>query len=735
MRAISTVSADDIRSCLTKSRDLLLRTLVDTGSLIGWRQFLRDSDRIGTYGTACGLIAYCAVAPEDSDIIHRVAKGLATRQLENGAWDSPTIASGVGLTTATCYSSMALRRSGVIGSAESLEKAAAWLRSVTGVNGGVSPCLGMQTYTVVCSSLALRTLVELGIEYNSSTVNRIAWWLQNAQNADGGFGETRDAQSTIHHTAEAILALCAVRQAIPGTRETLQSAEAYLHSSWELGQNAHKDVVYIRDGDREVMLPHTFQSDGLLMQAELCFADIGFESRLKEMANWLVRQQKQGGWRHNAVPGKTPSWAIMESVVGLSEYLRSSHFSPSGIKRDRRGHEEVGILVLATEWDSVHGGLSTFNRELCAAIARHDRRVVCFVPKASLEEINAAAALKVRLITPTIPANHDPDESLLFRRPVLPPDFKVSLVIGHGRITGVHAEAQIKDNFPSARRIHFVHMIAEEIEWYKGKDNASQVVERRMKQEKTLCLGATIVATVGPRIDREIRTLLHGHVPDLKICRVDPGMIDEIRVPLSPPPGIQCLLLGRAEDLELKGLDIAAKAVAELPHPLPRPFESDPILVVRGAPAGSGASLREKLLKIAGKMIDIRVREYSACVDHIRDDLMKASVLLMPSRVEGFGLVATEAVSLGVPILASSRSGFAELVIEKLGSVSSQQFVVQMTGKLDEDASNWSRLLENVLRDRKAAFGRAYNLRAEIGSSLSWDAAADSLLRACEISS
>lgn len=40
----------------------------------------------------------------------------------------------------------------------------------------------------------------------------------------------------------------------------------------------------------------------------------------------------------------------------------------------------------------------------------------------------------------------------------------------------------------------------------------------------------------------------------------------------------------------------------------------------------------------------------------------KASVLLMPSRTEGFGLVGLEAIALGCPVLISEKSGLAELL-------------------------------------------------------------------------
>jgi len=388
-----------------------------------------------------------------------------------------------------------------------------------------------------------------------------------------------------------------------------------------------------------------------------------------------------------------------------------------------------GILSIATEWFSRHGGISTFNRELCISLARIGQCVLCLVPTASENEKNAARKSGVTLIT--APSTKVTETAMaLFRRPPLPEGFIPRIVIGHGRITGPFAETQVADNFQEARRVHFVHMVPSEIEWYKGKDDAAKTAEERERLELNLCRNASLVAAVGPRIFRETATLVHSLESPPEVHCFNPG-ISHASEPTSVPPGIQCLVLGRAEDLELKGLDIAAKALARLPHPDPRPFDSAPVLIVRGAPEGTGSRLRAKLIKIAGKQIDVRVREYTSDVQHITADLRRASVVMMPSRAEGFGLVAAEALGSCIPILVSDRSGFGELLNERLHQSKAVHYVVRTTGDLQTDALEWSRALEAVLRDREAAFRRARELGHELSRKLSWDAAASALLNAC----
>ena len=56
------------------------------------------------------------------------------------------------------------------------------------------------------------------------------------------------------------------------------------------------------------------------------------------------------------------------------------------------------FLVVATEWGSAHGGLSTFNRQLCTHLAAAGVRVSCLVLEASDDDRKDAAAKGVALV-------------------------------------------------------------------------------------------------------------------------------------------------------------------------------------------------------------------------------------------------------------------------------------------------------------------------------------------------
>ncbi|HEX8560297.1 MAG TPA: glycosyltransferase [Pyrinomonadaceae bacterium] len=386
------------------------------------------------------------------------------------------------------------------------------------------------------------------------------------------------------------------------------------------------------------------------------------------------------------------------------------------------------VLAVATEWRSGHGGLSTLNRRLCRALANAGARVVCVVLEATEAERGDAAAGGVTLLeaarTPGL------GEFAPAQRSGLPEGFTPDVIIGHGRVTGPAAQALAREHFTSARRLHFVHMAPDEIEWLKpGRgDDAGARAEARTQVELELGRTAARVVAVGPRLHQRFLNELSAYAVPAPI-RLDPGF-DSGGGPREPPPGapLKVLMLGRLEDGPIKGLDLAARAVglaAARRTEAAAPVE----LVVRGAAPDTSEELRERLREWAGTAaLGVVVRPYTTDSERLDADLRRASLVLMPSRSEGFGLVGLEAITAGTPALVSSESGLAELLREVLDREQAGRFVVQTSGGDHETVERWARAVEAMLRDREAAFRRAAELREHLGRQRTWAAAVAGLL-------
>ena len=97
-------------------------------------------------------------------------------------------------------------------------------------------------------------------------------------------------------------------------------------------------------------------------------------------------------------------------------------------------------------------------------------------------------------------------------------------------------------------------------------------------------------------------------------------------------------------------------------------------------------------------------------------------IAILPSKTEGFGLSALEAISAGLPVLVSGNSGIAEALKEVSNG---SQFIVD-----SEDPADWARAIKAV-RDRKrnVRLEEAKNLRENYLQKYSWEKSCDFLVR------
>ncbi|GAA1581262.1 TIR domain-containing protein [Streptomyces globosus] len=387
------------------------------------------------------------------------------------------------------------------------------------------------------------------------------------------------------------------------------------------------------------------------------------------------------------------------------------------------------VLAVATEWSSSRGGLSTFNRRMCRALSEAGADVYCLVPAFDKEEAAAAAAAGVTLVEAERPPLWTGERSLLRKPgPALPgpPD----LVVGHGRVTGPAAQLLAEDHYPQARRIHVIHMVPDQIEWLKEDrtDDPARRADDRSTTERLLGATAHRPVVLGPLLYSKYAK--HFTVPTggTRLLRVDPGFEPSSPEPRAVPEGDpEVLVFGRAEDVLIKGLDVAAEAMGRLVRRAHRFRGVD--LAVRGVPEGEdGGALRERLMAYAGGGdLNIVPKPFRTDPETLRADLHHASLVLLPSRREGFGLSAVEAIAAGTPVLVSDASGLGLLLRETLGVAEAERYVVETRGD-DQDAERWSHAVEFLLRDRSAAFARAAELREHLAARFSWSRAAAALL-------
>ena len=364
---------------------------------------------------------------------------------------------------------------------------------------------------------------------------------------------------------------------------------------------------------------------------------------------------------------------------------------------------KVNVTILASEWGSSKGGLSTLNRELAIQLAKFPEvEITFFLPRCCEGERNQALTRNVKVLEAIPHPGYEELDWLSFP----PDDLQIDVVVGHGIKLG--HQAQVIRKFKNCQWVQMVHTDPEELGMFKTYDKPISKGEEKHKTEVKLCKMADLVVGVGPKLSEAFRSYLRGEGKN--VIDFTPGVFDEfVGVKQSPNEGKhrRVLIFGRGddEDFELKGFDIAGKAIAKLP---------DTLLVFAGARDGKYEEIAKKLSECHGvPRQSLRVRGFVQSREDLKCLFQEVDLVLMPSRTEGFGLTGLEALSAGLPVLVSRNSGFGEALCKvPFGS----SFVID-----SEDPEEWAAAIKEVWnKDRQGRLDEAETLRTSYGKKYNW---------------
>ena len=380
----------------------------------------------------------------------------------------------------------------------------------------------------------------------------------------------------------------------------------------------------------------------------------------------------------------------------------------------QKHRQRVNVLFVCSEWNSSKGGLSTFNREFAINLAKTPSdtiKVHCYVTKSNEKEREDAKKHGVNILT----ARSTPGTSVSLEWLREPPQElqHPDVVVGHGLKFGFPAYWIMR--MTHCKWVQCVHVWYEDLGKYKvpespGLDTIAEN-EKKHKEEIELCEAANAVLAVGSRLQQKFNKCL----PDIEVQVITPGILESFyylsdqkrRKDTCSPDEFSIFVFGRAsyEDLVLKGYDIIADAVGSLGEKFQVTFV--------GAPEGQHRNIEERFLqnkKVKRKQLTIR----GFCdQDELKRMLYEADLVAMPSRTEGFGLVALEAISAGVPVLVTSESGIAKALERVEGGKS---VVVQ-----SEEPKEWAQKIKKLSKKKpEERLDNAIRLRDNYNKTYSW---------------
>lgn len=167
------------------------------------------------------------------------------------------------------------------------------------------------------------------------------------------------------------------------------------------------------------------------------------------------------------------------------------------------------------------------------------------------------------------------------------------------------------------------------------------------------------------------RVIYHG-VPDRKTPAAPPVQVD--------PRSLNLAFIGRFD--RQKGLDVLLQAFAD-----PQ-LSGVNLWLIGGSTLGHECSIpQQPNIKLIGWVPNDQIDDYIQCFDAV----------VVPSRWEGFGLIALEAMRNAKPVLASRTGGLAELLIDGVN------------GRLfnPEDVSDLTRVLRALSKPELQRMGKA----------------------------
>ena len=368
------------------------------------------------------------------------------------------------------------------------------------------------------------------------------------------------------------------------------------------------------------------------------------------------------------------------------------------------GSSKLQVTILASEWGSSKGGLSTINRELAIQLAKFSYvEVTFFLPKCSDKDKEEADSHGISILE----AKRRPGFNELDWLSFPPRNLRIDVVLGHGVKLG--RQAQVIRYSHKCRWVQVVHTDPEELGMFKCYENPISAGEEKHHVEVELCQMADFVVGVGPKLAEAFRKYLGFFKRQQDVFEFTPGLSDDfLSIQQVPEERKECSVLvfgrGDAEDFTLKGFDIAAKSVAAI---------SDTVLVFVGAPHGKHEEIGKRFVDFGIPEKRIRVKDYVDSREDLKRLFCEVDLVLMPSRTEGFGLAGLEALSAGLPVIVSKISGFGEA----LGRVPFGSFFVIDS----EDPKAWIAAIKGVWnKDRKSRLDEVKTLRGSYTERYSW---------------
>jgi len=271
--------------------------------------------------------------------------------------------------------------------------------------------------------------------------------------------------------------------------------------------------------------------------------------------------------------------------------------------------------------------------------------------------------------------------------------------------------------------VHTMHTMARVKNLQLAGTDAPEPAIREIGEEQVVSAADRLVANTQTEADELIE--LYGADParvrvvhpGVDLAEFLPGDMQQVRSELGiAPNAIVLLFVGRIQPL--KAPDILLKATAQLLKSHPE-IRERLVVAICGGPSGTGLAEPDSLINLANELGIRDVVRFEPPTN--RATLVKwfqaATVCVVPSYSESFGLVAIEAQACGTPVIAADVGGLPTAVAHGKSGLLIQ-------GHNPED---WAKEILRVVLDDELRL-RLSTGATEHSAQFSWDKTADELI-------
>lgn len=417
-----------------------------------------------------------------------------------------------------------------------------------------------------------------------------------------------------------------------------------------------------------------------------------------------------------------------KNLKRLSQWM-SDDFTIGEVKKDKEEKaakedggsvtENYTFVFIIDDWGYSKGGINVFNKLLCEAMSRlAHSKVVCVVQNVSADKERQTTENGIEILYISKENNN---EKIIAKKimNITCKDSKI-IFVGHDVQTGEMA-IKCKKRFLNSKCIIIHHMAY--AEYYPILNMDCEVSEAKENLQREILQQSDMFFANGATLEKSAQDIVGDEVP---VFRIYPG-VSEVEPRKNINNTFKVVTFGRIEQGKglkknntiIKETYLALAAWADFTKKYCR--EEETIMKIYGKNGDDNSvdkEMEELLKQYSDKVYAVSIVPYMENRKQLLTKLSEFSLCLVLSLREGFGLTALEAVSAGVPLIVSKRSGFYKS-LEEL-RLDNYVYGVDIQGKRDypyysdTDLENTSNAIYSVFRYQQDAKNKTIELRERL---------------------